>query len=112
MTSFSDRMTFIERLINTLFDVPFIFLDVFMPTDKNRLPKHHLELTNSQIVSRADLCLTVRNNVIDFTRPMMPNVVSMSTEMARLARPLPGELETFMNASHRGVNSTINSELW
>ena len=98
----SDKMTLTQRLVNVMISLAGMGMSL-LPADKEFYPDYLEPRTYGQLISEADLCFTIRNNLIDFIRPQMPDVISMTSAMTRPARHLPEEFETIMSGSKRGV---------
>ena len=92
MTGFTDRMTFRERVKNTLVsgmlwmtsDLPMAGLDA-LKKRYNIKP----ELSISQSLSEAELWFIASHFTLDFPRPYQPNTISVGGVTATPAKPLP-----------------------
>uniref|UniRef100_A0A3P8TXX0 UDP-glucuronosyltransferase n=1 Tax=Amphiprion percula TaxID=161767 RepID=A0A3P8TXX0_AMPPE len=98
----TDKMTFTERVQNMLFFV-FTHLQIMYVTDPNYIPfvhrhfgpdVHYMELFQS-----ADIWLMRNDFTFEWPRPTMPNVIYMSGFQCKPAKPLPKELEDFVQSS-------------
>ena len=103
LVSFSDKMDFRERTINFLLYSVLAFLDFGgLEESRNFVPERE-DVSYNDLILNASLCLQLRENVIDFIRPEMPDVIPVANMMARKAKPLPAELQSYMNNSVKGV---------
>ncbi|XP_036450679.1 UDP-glucuronosyltransferase 1A5-like isoform X1 [Colossoma macropomum] len=98
----SDQMTFFQRVKNSLFYAIVLFQDRFVvgPHYKALCDKYFDE--DCDIVSllqEADIWLMRLDFVFDFPRPTMPNVVYMGGFQCKPAKPLPEDLEAFVQSS-------------
>ncbi|KAI1889519.1 hypothetical protein AGOR_G00163710 [Albula goreensis] len=98
----SDKMTFRERVKNMLFYILALYNDRFVikPSyqafcDKFYYPK----VDFNDLVQAADLWLNRVDFVFEFPRPTMPNVVYMGGFQCKPAKPLPEDLEEFVQSS-------------
>ena len=98
----NDEMTLTQKLVNVMLNLADMGLSL-LPADKEFYPDYLEPRTYGQLISEADLCFTIRNNLIDFIRPQMPDAISMTSAMTRPALPLSDEFETIMSESKRGV---------
>ncbi|KAL7847338.1 hypothetical protein SRHO_G00223180 [Serrasalmus rhombeus] len=98
----SDQMTFFQRVKNSLFYAMTLFQEKFVvgPHYKALCDKYFDE--DCDIVSflqEADIWLMRLDFVFDFPRPTMPNVVYMGGFQCKPAKPLPEDLEAFVQSS-------------
>uniref|UniRef100_A0A3B5BIB0 UDP-glucuronosyltransferase n=1 Tax=Stegastes partitus TaxID=144197 RepID=A0A3B5BIB0_9TELE len=98
----TDKMTFTERIKNMLYYF-FTRLQIWYVADSNYIPfvhrhfgpdVHYMELFQS-----ADIWLMRNDFTFEWPRPTMPNVVYMSGFQCKPAKPLPKELEDFVQSS-------------
>lgn len=102
MTGFTDRMKFLERVKNTLFSFMQWMLGDLTNTGLDALKKKYNirpELSTLQSLSEAELWFIVSDFTLDFPRPYQPNTVSVGGITATPAKPLPKDLEDFMQSS-------------
>jgi len=109
LSSFSEQMTFIERLENTA--VSFFIaclLPLYFPgpeeevLDKFRRYGHFHSLDELQ--SKSALWLMTRDNVLDYPRPMMPNMVDVGgLTVKRSTGTLPPDIKNFIDGAKKGV---------
>ncbi|XP_042563195.1 UDP-glucuronosyltransferase 2B1-like [Clupea harengus] len=101
-SGFSDKMTFSERVRNVLFYLLLMVQNNVMVKpryqavcDKYLTPKvDYFELQQT-----ADIWLMRVDFVFEFPRPTMPNVVYMGGFQCKPAKPLPQDLEDFVQSS-------------
>jgi len=103
MTSFSDDMTFWQRLINRGLQTVISWTDIGGLDASRELVPDMPEKGYSELLMKASLCLQLRDNVMDFIRPEMPDVIPIGSVMARPAKPLPEDMQKFMDDSTKGV---------
>ncbi|GAB6027700.1 hypothetical protein CHUAL_001939 [Chamberlinius hualienensis] len=102
MSEFTDHMNFIQRFINTMWYIGsrlFSYLIMIVPT------KHIIDryLPNSphtvDIVGNISLLLINSDFTLDFARPISPNTKYIGCVQCKPAKPLPQDLEDFMQSS-------------
>ncbi|KAJ8343470.1 hypothetical protein SKAU_G00307990 [Synaphobranchus kaupii] len=101
-TGFSDKMTFTERLRNMLFYWLMLFQDKYLVRPHYQDVCHQYLGTGVDFYSlmqAADLWLMRVDFVFEFPRPTMPNVVYMGGFQCKPAKPLPQDLEDFVQSS-------------
>ncbi|XP_049325745.1 UDP-glucuronosyltransferase 2C1 isoform X3 [Astyanax mexicanus] len=102
MMELSDRMTFFQRVFNmVMYTVTNLQLKYFLDPTYNALCEHIFGpgVNYYEIVQGADLWLYRSDFVFDFPRPTMPNIVYMSGFQCKPSKPLPGDLEDFVQSS-------------
>ena len=103
LTSYTDNMSFMQRTINFLFYSGVAFYDFGGYEDSRMFVPEKPEVGYNALLLNASLCLQLRDKVIDFVRPEMPGVIPIANLMARKAKPLPTELQSYMDQSSNGV---------
>ena len=103
MTSYTDNMNFLERTINFLFYFVTAFADCGGYEESRMFVPERPVAGYNEFFLNASLCLQLRDNVIDFIRPEMPDVIPVASLMAREAKPLTTDLQSYMNQSTNGV---------
>ena len=105
----SDQMTFSERLKNTATAFLFSFIVPLQFPD----PKH--EIMNKfkrfgyfssldELMSRSALWLVATDHVLDYPRPIMPNMVNIGgLTVKRTAGKLPSDIKSFIDGAKKGV---------
>lgn len=103
-----DQMDFLERIKNMLLYLHSIVEQYFIinPAYSELFQKHFppgTDLLSLQLA--ADIWLVRVDFVFEFPRPTMPNMVYIGGFQCQEARPLPAELEAFMDSS--GENGVV-----
>ncbi|CAJ1049065.1 hypothetical protein INR49_020248%2C partial [Xyrichtys novacula] len=101
-TELSDKMSFLQRVINVvvfgLFELEKAYF--IEPHYKNLFKKHFQQDIDLQsLFQSADLWLMRVDFVFEFPRPTMPNVIYMGGFHCKPAKPLPEDLEEFVQSS-------------
>ncbi|XP_074789733.1 UDP-glucuronosyltransferase 2B31 [Denticeps clupeoides] len=106
-SGYSDRMTFIQRVKNMLFYSIILVQDRFVvgPHYKALCDKYFDEGCDIvTLIQSADIWLMRLDFVFDFPRPTMPNVIYMGGFQCKPSKPLPEDLEAFVqSAGEHGV---------
>ena len=103
LTPFSDEMSFFQRVANSFFTLLMLFLPLG-PSDLSS--KHVPERPPTNLVElmiNASVCFLMRDNVIDFVRPEMPDVIPVAAIMGRAAKPVEGDLRKILASAKDGV---------
>ncbi|XP_063044174.1 UDP-glucuronosyltransferase 2B13-like [Engraulis encrasicolus] len=98
----SDKMVFFERMKNMLFYLTVQFQRRFIigPLYQAVCDKYFEEKVDIyELVQAADIWLMRVDFVFEFPRPTMPNVVYMGGFQCKPAKPLPQDLEDFVQSS-------------
>ncbi|XP_042561067.1 UDP-glucuronosyltransferase 2A3-like isoform X2 [Clupea harengus] len=102
MIELTDKMNFLERVLNVLFfafyelQAEFILRPMYAPfTNKYLGP----DVDYFQLIQGADIWLMRVDFVFEFPRPTMPNIVYMGGFQCKPAKPLPQDLEDFVQSS-------------
>ena len=105
LTSFTDKMTFTERMVNLL--VHSISLLAIILSDMQGLTKMHAPhlpyKTQGDLFSNTDLCFRLKDAVVETPRPLNPNMVNIGHIMGRPGHPLPDDLENIVASAENGV---------
>ena len=107
LLTFTDRMSFVERLVNTVVSVAVSVVLPFPDPAEEILDKYRrygsFDSLN-ELMSRSLLWLVPRDVVLDYPKPSMPNMVEIGGLTAKPAEGiLPAELEAFMADAKGGV---------
>ncbi|KAM9743283.1 UDP-glucuronosyltransferase 2B31-like [Menidia menidia] len=98
----TDKMTFSQRIQNVLYYI-FTCVQIWYVTDPNYKPFVHRHFGSDvhymELFQAADIWLMRNDFTFEFPRPTMPNVVYMSGFQCKPAKPLPEELEAFVQSS-------------
>ncbi|XP_036390524.1 UDP-glucuronosyltransferase 2C1-like isoform X1 [Megalops cyprinoides] len=101
-SGFSDKMTFTERFRNVLLFGLWLFNDKFlvMPFYQDVANQYFGQDVNLyMLMQAADIWLMRTDFVFDFPRPTMPNVVYVGGFQCKPSKPLPQDLEDFVQSS-------------
>ncbi|XP_058523231.1 UDP-glucuronosyltransferase 2B16-like [Ochotona princeps] len=102
MSTLSGNMTFMERVKNMLW---MLYFDFWFQTFNDRaLDKFYSEVlgrpvTFAELVGKADLWLIRSYWDLEFPRPLLPNVKFVGGLHCKPAKPLPKEMEDFVQSS-------------
>ncbi|XP_038131422.1 UDP-glucuronosyltransferase 2C1-like [Cyprinodon tularosa] len=98
----TDRMTFMQRVKNLLFYL-ISRMQVWYITEPNYKPFVHQhfgkDVNHMELFQAADIWLMRNDFTFEFPRPTMPNIVYMSGFQCKPSKPLPQELEDFVQSS-------------
>ncbi|KAF7643066.1 hypothetical protein LDENG_00245850 [Lucifuga dentata] len=104
---FQDKMNFLQRTENFLRYAVNVLQEqlIILPLYRDLLQQHFPPGANLLSMQRsADIWLARVDFVFEFPRPTMPNVVYIGGFQCTKAKPLPAELEAFMqNSGQHGV---------
>ncbi|XP_015862578.1 UDP-glucuronosyltransferase 1A3 isoform X7 [Peromyscus maniculatus bairdii] len=100
-TSNSDHMSFLERVKNVLYPLPFkiIFRSSFAFYESLASELLQREVSLMEILSHASIWLFRFDFVFDYPRPIMPNMFFIGGMNCVLRKPLSQEFEAYVNAS-------------
>ncbi|ROL45484.1 UDP-glucuronosyltransferase 2A2 [Anabarilius grahami] len=110
MLELSDRMSFLERVKNVVMyvitetQVAFMFAPTY-----NALCERFIGPGTSylSLIQSADLWLHRVDFVFEFPRPTMPNIVYMGGFQCKPSKPLPQDLEDFVQSSGESLGTVI-----
>ncbi|KAM9785562.1 UDP-glucuronosyltransferase 2C1-like [Neosynchiropus ocellatus] len=99
---FTDKMGFFERVSNVIYHIILLYMRAYVSNppyqavcDKYFGP----EVTVLQLMREADLWLMRVDFTFELPRPTMPNVVYIGGFQSKPVKPLPDDLEQFMQSS-------------
>lgn len=101
-TRFSDRMTFVQRVVNVLrYSVGMRTLNSFITTQYKPVIAKYFgpDEDYSTFFLDADIWLMRNDFVFEYPRPTMPNIVYMGGFQCKPPKPLPSDLEAFVQSS-------------
>ncbi|XP_023786332.1 UDP-glucuronosyltransferase 1-1-like isoform X6 [Cyanistes caeruleus] len=100
-TDLTDRMTFLQRVKNMLYDIPNFFLCdvVFQPYAELASEFLKREVTVPDLLRQASIWLMKYDFVFEYPRPIMPNMVYVGGINCQEKKPLSKEFEAMVNAS-------------
>lgn len=99
----SDVMSFPERVVNMLLEIVAITTLNHTTYFCEKYAPHKPVRTPVELVNNAALWLTLDDLGFNFPGPRMPNFISVGDVMARPAKPLPVDLQAFMDSTNEGV---------
>ena len=101
----SDRMTFSERLLNTVFYL-LMTPAVFRSGGHDKVARYAPWRKNmgvAEVNSQASLCLRLRESVTDTPRGFTPNIINIGSHLVRPPGELPGPLVEFVEGATDGL---------
>ena len=101
----TDRMTFLERIYNTLLYLGMMILpDPINPSDiVGTFAPEKPHLTNEELKAKTELYLLDHDELIDYHLPSYPNTIYVGGAATQPAVPLIGDLESFMDKAKDGA---------
>ena len=105
-TPYSNKMTFLERLANTWNLLDWTFSPRIQSLDDNLVSTYAPEkpaVSINDLASRSLLWFFDMDVVLDYPNPTMANEISVGGLTAKPAKPLPSNLENFLNMSTNGA---------
>uniref|UniRef100_A0A2K5KK94 Glucuronosyltransferase n=1 Tax=Cercocebus atys TaxID=9531 RepID=A0A2K5KK94_CERAT len=108
MSELSDQMTFMERIKNMIYMLSFDFY--FQMYDMKKWDQFYSEVlgrptTLSETMGKADIWLIRNSWNFQFPHPLLPNVDFVGGLHCKPAKPLPKEMEEFVQSS--GENGVV-----
>ena len=109
VSPFSDQMTFIERLKNTAVSIFFpVIASWYFPDPEqevlDKFRRYGYFSSIDELVSKSVLWFLTKDNVLDYPRPMMPNVVDVGgLTVKRSTGKLPPDIKNFIDGAKKGV---------
>ena len=102
---FTDRMTYLERLYNTLLYLGMLILpDPINPSDiVGTYAPEKPHLTNEELKAKTELYLLDHDELIDYHLPTYPNMVYVGGAATQPAAPLTGDLKSFLDTAKDGA---------
>lgn len=101
-SGYTDKMSFTQRVKNVLFQSFTFFQDRFVVGPHyDALIDKYLDYKTDivSLIQAADIWLMRTDFVFEFPRPTMPNVVYMGGFQCKPSKPLPADLEVFVQSS-------------
>ncbi len=98
----TDKMTFMQRVKNTIFYFMNICVDKFIVSPPyDRLVNRYFgpDVNFYHLLQGADIWLMRVDFIFEFPRPTMPNIVYIGGFQCKPSEPLPSELEEFVQSS-------------
>ncbi|XP_038643578.1 UDP-glucuronosyltransferase 1A1-like [Scyliorhinus canicula] len=113
MSGNTGQMNFLQRAKNVLAGLmePLLCHFIYSPFEELATRFLHREVTLVDLLSRASIWLMRYDFVLEYPRPLMPNMVLVGGLNCRNRKPLPQDLEEFMNNSgeHGAVIFSLGS---
>ena len=105
MLPLTDRMTYFERIYNTLLYLGMLILpDPFSPLDiVGIFAQEKPHLTNEQLKAKTELYLLDYDELIDYHLPTYPNMIYVGGAATHPAVPLTGDLKSFLDTAKDGA---------
>ncbi|XP_044750029.1 UDP-glycosyltransferase UGT5-like isoform X1 [Coccinella septempunctata] len=103
---FSDRMSFSERMVNFLATTyAKVVYGAFFDSNRRLLEEHlQMQIPDLDALTRNTSLLLVNSHwSLTFTRPLVPSVVEIGGVHIQKNKPLPKNIEKFINESTHGV---------
>ena len=102
---FSDRMTYLQRLGNTLLHLALLIApDPVNPRDVvGTFAPERPHLTNEELRAKTSLYLLHTDELIDYHLPLYPNMISVGGLTTRRHRPLAEEMKNILDSADKGV---------
>lgn len=115
MLPFSDRMTFMERVLNTMTGIAVQFVHSFVVIPKAReLVKKHFPKAQplDELYDRIALALINSHYSTETPRPYTPNMIQIGGFAVEEAEPLPEELQKYLdNAKNCAIYMSFGSNI-
>uniref|UniRef100_A0A669BH88 UDP-glucuronosyltransferase n=1 Tax=Oreochromis niloticus TaxID=8128 RepID=A0A669BH88_ORENI len=105
-TGYTDKMSFKERLINTLVRQPLFCRLLYWRFDQ--ITRDFLG-ENVGVAEVTSLYLNRSDFTLDFPRPLMPNIVLVGGINCNVKHPLPPDLDSWVSGQHGFVVFTLGS---
>ncbi|XP_029971816.1 UDP-glucuronosyltransferase 1-1-like [Salarias fasciatus] len=112
-TGYTDKMTFKERVINSLVALmePLMCKFLFWRFDQIAAQFLGEDVGIRQVLSESDIWLLRIDFTLEFPRPLMPNIITVGGINCHVLKPLPDELESWVSGEHGFVVFTLGSML-
>jgi len=105
--SLTDRMSFVERLKNTLLSAAFLMYSPFPDPASHVLDKYQRYgafYNLDDLMSRSQLWLLTKDIVLDYSRPMMSNMINVGgLTVSRTNGKLPMDMKRFIEGARLGT---------
>ena len=102
---YSNKMTFIQRLVNTLLYLTFAVYDPSAIRDavSKYAPEKPSLPIDTLVQSKAEIWLVESDHILDYPKPTLPNIKLIGGAAAGPAKRLPPEFQSFMDGAPQGV---------
>lgn len=110
-SGFTDRMTFKERVVNTLIALiePLLCKLLYWRFDHMAYEFLGEEVSIKEVLTDSDIWLMRIDFTLEFPRPLMPNMVLVGGINCKVINPLPEELESWVSGEHGFVVFTLGT---
>ncbi|XP_072902727.1 UDP-glucuronosyltransferase 1A1-like [Hemitrygon akajei] len=112
-TNNTDRMTFLQRVKNFLASLwePWLCHFLYSPFEDLAIRFLQKDVTLVQLLGQSSIWLLRYDFILEYPRPLMPNMILVGGINCKEKKPLPQELEEFVNSSgeHGVVIFTLGS---
>ncbi|XP_072118499.1 UDP-glucuronosyltransferase 1A1-like [Mobula birostris] len=100
-TGNTDRMTFLQRTVNVIGNFLEMWLCHFVYSPFEDLAVRFLQrdVTLVQLLGRSSIWLLQYDFILEYPRPLMPNMILVGGITCKERKPLPQDLEDFLNSS-------------
>ncbi|XP_051877188.1 UDP-glucuronosyltransferase 1A1-like isoform X2 [Pristis pectinata] len=113
LTGNTDRMNFLQRTTNVMASFLDLWLCHFLYSSFEELATRFLQRDVSlvQLLSQSSIWLLRYDFILEYPRPLMPNMVLVGGITCKERKPLPQDLEEFLNSSgeHGAVIFSLGS---
>ena len=101
---YTDQMTFLERIQNTLFQLVFYWQHFMFNSSLIReyVPEKTY-ISHTDLTAKAQLWIDRKNIVLEYNEPTMPNVKTVPHLQHLTAEPLLPEFQSFIDSADNGV---------
>ncbi|KAL8585730.1 hypothetical protein ACOMHN_056359 [Nucella lapillus] len=100
----SDDMTYFERVKNMFVHALLFIYNPFMPRDIVSIyAPERAYIPNHELTAQAEIWLVEMDHIMDYPRPTLPNVKLIGGTVTEHAKPLPPELQAFMDSATHGA---------
>ncbi|XP_030608351.1 UDP-glucuronosyltransferase 1-1-like [Archocentrus centrarchus] len=110
-TGYTDKMNFKERVINTLVALVEPLFCRLLYWRFNGITQEFLgeNVGVAEVLSDSDIWLIRSDFVLDFPRPLVPNVIMVGGINCNVKNPLPQDLESWVSGEHGFVVFTLGT---
>uniref|UniRef100_A0A667Z7A6 Glucuronosyltransferase n=1 Tax=Myripristis murdjan TaxID=586833 RepID=A0A667Z7A6_9TELE len=110
-TKFTDKMNFWQRVINTLVSLlePLLCRLFYWHFDHIAYQFLGEEVGVAEVLSESAIWLLRTDSILDFPRPLMPNMVFVGGISCNIRNPLPQDLESWVSGEHGFVVFTLGT---
>ncbi|XP_063317805.1 UDP-glucuronosyltransferase 1A1-like [Pelmatolapia mariae] len=110
-TGYTDKMSFKERLINTLMALvePLFCKLLYWRFDQITRDFLRENVGVAEVLSDSDIWMLENDFTLDFPRPLMPNIVLVGGINCNVKHPLPPDLDSWVSGEHGFVVFTLGS---